>query len=127
MSQIIEIENFGPVRFSILSENKIQLEYKISIISQDYKIGEFKMKFRYRRKGDYWFFIPIKERFINSLSIAYGIKKKNIKTVYYSNVSPIKIDISNEEFIIINSLFSQFNFDDISWHRNMLLKNLLTE
>lgn len=59
MSQIIEIENFGPVRFSILSENKIQLEYKI--------------------------------------------------------------------FIIINSLFSQFNFDDISWHRNMLLKNLLTE
>jgi hypothetical protein len=93
---------------------------------QDSKLEELKMKFRYKRKGDYWYLIPIKETFFNRLSVSYGIKKKNIKVKYYLNTNPIKINISDEEFIVINSLFSHFIFDDISWYRNMLLKNLLS-
>jgi hypothetical protein len=129
MSQIIEnltIE-IGKVRFSVLSNYKIQLEYKVSIMYQDSKLEELKMKFRYKRKGDYWYLIPIKETFFNRLSVSYGIKKKNIKVKYYSNTNPIKINISDEEFIVINSLFSHFIFDDISWYRNMLLKKLLSK
>ena len=129
MSQIIEnlTTEIGKVRFSVLSNYKIQLEYKVSIICQDSKLEELKMKFRYKRKGDYWYLIPIKELFLNRLSISYGIKKKNIKLKYHSNTDPIKIDISDGEFIVINSLFSHFIFDDISWYRNMLLKNLLSK
>jgi hypothetical protein len=128
MSQIIEnlTTEIGKVRFSVLSNYKIQLEYKVSIMCQDSKLEELKMKFRYKRKGDYWYLIPIKETFFNRLSVSYGIKKKNIKVKYYSNTNPIKINISDEEFIVINSLFSHFIFDDISWYRNMLLKNLLS-
>jgi len=128
MSQIIEnlTTEIGKVRFSVLSNYKIQLEYKVSIMCQDSKLEELKMKFRYKRKGDYWYLIPIKETFFNRLSVSYGIKKKNIKVKYYLNTNPIKINISDEEFIVINSLFSHFIFDDISWYRNMLLKNLLS-
>jgi hypothetical protein len=127
MSLIIIVNEIGPVRFSVLSNYKIQLEYKVSIMCQDSKLEELKMKFRYKRKGDYWYLIPIKELFLNRLSISYGIKKKNIKLRYHSNTDPIKIDISDGEFIVINSLFSHFIFDDISWYRNMLLKNLLSK
>ncbi len=127
MSLIIIVNEIGPVRFSVLSNYKIQLEYKVSIMCQDSKLEELKMKFRYKRKGDYWYLIPIKELFLNRLSVSYGIKKKNIKLKYHSNTDPIKIDISDEEFIVINSLFSHFIFDDISWYRNMLLKNLLSK
>jgi len=129
MSQIIEnlTTEIGKVRFSVLSESKIQLEYKVSIMCQDSKLEELKMKFRYKRNGDYYYFIPIKETFLNRLSVCYGIKKKNIKLKYYSNTNPIKISISGDEFIVVNSLFSHFIFDDVSWYRNILLKNLLSK
>lgn len=125
MSQIIEIKDFSSVRFSILSENKIQLEYKVSIISQDYKIEEFKMKFRYRKNGDIWVYIPIKEKFIIRLSISYGIKKRNIIINNRVNINK-NIFIDGVEYRLSN-LFNHFTFNDISWHRNMLLKTLLSK
>lgn len=128
MSQIIEnlINVVGPVRFSILSENKIQLEYKIPIMSQDSKIEDLKMKFRYKRKDDYWVIIPIRERFINSLSVSYGIKKKNIFLMHVKSLEPFSLTIDETQYSL-NSLVSHFTFDDISWHRNMLLKTLLSK
>jgi hypothetical protein len=129
MSQVIEnlTKDIKKARFSILSNYKIQLEYMAPIMVQNSKFSELKMKFRYKRKGDYWYLIPIKESFINQLSVNYGIKKKNIKIKYHSNVNPVKIYITNEEFLIIDSLFSCFIFNDIQWYRNILLKRLLSK
>lgn len=135
MSQIIEeLKNeVGLVRFSILSENKIQLEYKVPILSQNVIIGEIKMKFRYKKQGDIWSLIPIRERFINQLSVRYGIKKKNIKYNYINknvtNNNPFNytyMDLSVDELnYSIRSLFKSFKFDDITWHRERLIKSLI--
>lgn len=142
MSQIIEelINEVGVVRFSVLSENKIQLEYKVPIISQNVIIDEIKMKFRYKKKGDIWSLIPIKERFINKLSVKYGIKKKNIKYLYLEKeliknnnfqwplktefISTVNFKVDDQNYKI-SSLFKSFRFDDINWHRENLLRYLI--
>lgn len=135
MSQIIEElkSEVGLVRFSILSDSKIQLEYKIPIFSQNIIIDNIKMKFRYKKKDDIWSLIPIRERFINQLSVRYGIKKKNIKHVYLKEnrnlLNPFDytykdINVDGINYTII-SIFKSFKFDDITWHRESLLKSLI--
>lgn len=130
MRQIIEeLKNeVGPVRFSILSENKIQLEYKVPITSQGSIVSEIKMKFRYRKMNDIWSLIPIRERFINQLSVTYGIKKKNIKYKYlekeFNNTLNLDLNVDDKNYKI-RSLFKSFIFDDIKWHRERLLNFLI--
>lgn len=141
MSQIIEgLKNeVGLVRFSVLSDTKIQLEYKIPIISQNVIIDEIKMKFRYKKQGDIWSFISLRERFINQLSVRYGIKKKNIKSKYLEkdkNNNPFNYTHTKVLSAILNlnvdgvnytirGLMISFIFDDIVWHRERLLKSLI--
>lgn len=134
MSQIIEeLKNeVGLVRFSVLSDTKIQLEYKVPIISQNVIIDEIKMKFRYKKQGDIWSFISLRERFINQLSVRYGIKKKNIKSKYLEkeknnnpfNYKHLNLNVDGVNYTI-RSLMISFIFDDIVWHRERLLKSLI--
>lgn len=136
MSQIIEelIKDIGPVRFSILSDKKIQLEYKVPIISNGVVIETIKMKFRYRKSDENWLSIPIRERFINQLSVRYGIKKKNIKLDYHEIGNKIhsmshyyyKFCVDGIDYNI-SSLFKSFIFDDIVWHRERLLNILINQ
>lgn len=134
MSQIIEeLKNeVGLVRFSVLSDTKIQLEYKVPIISQNVIIDEIKMKFRYKKQGDIWSFISLRERFINQLSVRYGIKKKNIKSKYLEkeknnnpfNYTHLNLNVDGVNYTI-RTLMISFIFDDIVWHRERLLKSLI--
>lgn len=136
MSQIIEElkKEVGLVRFSVLSDTKIQLEYKVPIISQNVIIDEIKMKFRYRykKRDDVWSFISLRERFINQLSVRYGIKKKNIKSKYLEkeknnntfNYTHLNLNVDGVNYTI-RTLMMSFIFDDIVWHRERLLKSLI--
>lgn len=138
MSQTIEglKSEVGLVRFSVLSDKKIQLEYKVPIFSQELKIDSIKVKFRYEKEyrlnlynlkhEDSWSLIPINERFFNKISMSYGIKKSKIKCKIEKKVGNFD---SNENITIvvkgveynINSLIKKFIFNDIKWHRNFII------
>lgn len=135
MTQTIEgLKNeVGLVRFSVLSDKKIQLEYKVPIFSQELKIDSIKVKFRYKKEyvlnlynlnhEDSWSLIPINERLFNKISMSYGIKKSKIK------FKKLEKNDSNENINIvvegveynIDSLVKKFIFNDMQWHRNFII------
>lgn len=119
-------------RFSILSENKIQLEYSIPITCNGIFISNIKVKSRYKKIPStltvptvpLWSYLYPKPRFFNLLSMSYGIKKTNIK-FKYSKVS--SNFISEGQLYNMYNLLESIEFNDISWYRNFQLKNLLSE
>lgn len=136
MKQTIEglKSEVGLVRFSVLSDKKIQLEYKVPIFSQELKIDSIKVKFRYKRVlihealySPYysygWSLIPINERLFNKISMSYGIKKSKIKfkkSEKNDSYESINIVVEGVEYSI-NSLVTKFIFNDIQWHRNFII------
>lgn len=144
MSKIIHINGIGQCRFSLLSKNKIQIEYRVPIISGNKIISDKKVKIRYIKRiisvgasvkveqdllndsmngiFNKFSIIPFKDRFINKLSMNYGIKKKNIKLQY--STSPIEFKSDNIKYEI-SPIFLSFVFDDKKWKRDYLLNKIL--
>lgn len=117
-------------RFSILSENKIQLEYSIPITCNGIFISNIKVKSKYKKTQPSTLIVPLwsylypKPRFFNLLSMFYGIKKTNIKFKYSNKVS--FNFISEGQLYNMSNLLESIEFNDISWYRNFQLKNLLS-
>jgi hypothetical protein len=125
MSHIIEnlTTEIRNVRFSFLSENKIQLEYKVKITCVENEIYSIKLKLKFIKYGDsYWKAIPVKERLLNVLSVTNGIKKKNIKIIYHDQ--PVDFKINSNDYKVFN-LIKSIDFDDAQFYRSIILDSLL--
>jgi hypothetical protein len=138
MSQIIEeLKNEdGQYKVRKLSDNKIQLEYKVPIFASDdntyMKIIEtVTIKVRYRIKLDErrssnelptYYLIPFKDRFIQIMSQNWKIKKKFIHLQKQNGLQVI-------ENHLIYGLYSGFIFADKDWskayQRDTLIKKIL--
>jgi hypothetical protein len=117
-------------RFSIISNNKIQLEYLVPITYNNITIKNMKIKIRYSKIGDSWSLIYPKERFFNMLSISNSIKRKFIKPRFGSfdnkDISICRFRVvSNDVTYDMINFISSIEFNDISWYRNYILNSLL--
>lgn len=123
MSQIIEelINEVGLVRFSILSEDKIQLDYRVPIMCNGSEVKTIRIKSRYKKNNNHWLYIRPKERFLNKLSVSNSIKKRNI-LFKEAGTSIIKVDSVEYR---LDRLLNNIIFDDLVWYRDKVLKAIL--
>jgi hypothetical protein len=123
MSILLNIKEISSaVRFSILSNKKIQISYKVPIVFNSIVIDELKVKIRYSKIDEKWVIIPFRIKFLNNLSMFYGIKRSNI-LIKFEKVN-IDINLNSLEYKITN-IVKEISLNDVSWYRNFQLKKLL--
>lgn len=115
--------NFADIKARKLSDKKIQLQYKLDIVTSDNVIGTIPMKFRYKVDNGIATLIPIKDVMYNRLSMSYAIKKKYIGICLTREDLDIFIDGVQYKIDRIPYMV-QFSPPDMSWYRDWRLKNL---
>lgn len=125
-------KNINQYKLKVLSDCKIQVEYKIPIFidkNAQTIIGTVKLKTKYRIDKDErrhsgelptYYLIPYKDRFMQILSQKWGIKRKNILLYRKSEV----ININGHQ---VSGIYVGIFFDDESWIRDWKLKNILED
>ena len=123
-------KNINQYKLKVLSDCKIQVEYKIPIFidkNAQTIIGTVKLKTKYRIDKDErrhsdelptYYLIPYKDIFMQILSQKWVIKRKNI--LLYR-----KSEIINIDGYQISGIYVGILFDDQSWIRDWKLKNVL--
>ena len=121
------IKEVGQVRVSKLSYKKIQLDYDIPIYSDgeptDMKVN---IKLRYNiSDGNSLSVIYPKDKFYNSLSMRFAVKKKLLSTLYMvPSTQKLSVSVEGVEYSI-DRIIRSINIDDKIWARDYKLNRLL--
>ena len=118
------IKEVGQVRVSKLSYKKIQLDYNVPICADGVVVTDaiINIKARYNILGDRLELIFPKEKFYNSLSMRFAVKKKFIGTSC-THSNSLKVSVDDKEYSI-DRLIKSFNINDKVWSRDFKINEL---
>lgn len=122
------IKEVGQVRVSKLSYKKIQLDYNVPICADGIVVTDaiINIKARYNITkgllGDRLELIFPKEKFYNSLSMRFAVKKKFIGTSC-THSNSLKVSVDDKEYSI-DRLIKSFDINDKVWARDFKINEL---